>query len=64
MRNGVSLRTELETDLPPVFGDRVQLQQVILNLVVNAIDAMSGAGGRKRELFLPLHSGAAGPRMQ
>ena len=49
-RNGVSLRTELDTALPPVFGDRVQLQQVILNLVVNAIEAMGATIGRPREL--------------
>ncbi|MGO4885916.1 MAG: sensor histidine kinase [Bryobacteraceae bacterium] len=50
VRNGVALKMELETALPLVFGDRVQLQQVILNLVVNAIEAMSGATGRPREL--------------
>jgi C4-dicarboxylate-specific signal transduction histidine kinase len=49
-RNGVSLTTELDTALPPVFGDRVQLQQVILNLVVNAIEAMGATTGRPREL--------------
>jgi C4-dicarboxylate-specific signal transduction histidine kinase len=49
-RNGVSLRIELDAALPAVFGDRVQLQQVILNLVVNAIEAMSGASGQPREL--------------
>ncbi|MGA3040266.1 MAG: ATP-binding protein [Bryobacteraceae bacterium] len=49
-RNGVSLKTELDPALPPVFGDRVQLQQVILNLVVNAIEAMSAITGRSREL--------------
>jgi len=49
IRNGVTITTELETALPPVFGDRVQLQQVILNLVVNAIEAMSGITG-PREL--------------
>ena len=49
-RTSVSLRTELETALPPVFGDRVQLQQVILNLALNAIEAMSGTTGRAREL--------------
>jgi C4-dicarboxylate-specific signal transduction histidine kinase len=49
-RTSVSLRTELETALPPVFGDRVQLQQVILNLALNAIEAMSGTTGRSREL--------------
>ena len=39
-RNQVVLRTRLTDDLPPIQGDRVQLQQVILNLVVNAIEAM------------------------
>src|SRR2546427_6678699 len=41
-RNRVILRSELADNLPPVAGDRVQLQQVILNLVRNASDAMSG----------------------
>lgn len=50
VRNGISLKTELDTALPRVFGDRVQLQQVILNLVVNAIEAMSGTTGRPREM--------------
>ena len=39
-RNRVVLRTRLADDLPPIQGDRVQLQQVILNLVINAIEAM------------------------
>ena len=51
-RNAVSLKMELDTVLPPVFGDRVQLQQVILNLVVNAIEAMSAITGRSRELAI------------
>jgi signal transduction histidine kinase len=51
-RNRVSLRTEFEKDLPTVTGDKIQLQQVILNLVVNAIEAMSGISEGLRELCL------------
>jgi C4-dicarboxylate-specific signal transduction histidine kinase len=40
-KNGVWVRTLLAEGLPPIEGDRVQLQQVILNLIVNAIEAMS-----------------------
>jgi signal transduction histidine kinase len=39
-KHEIELRTELGDELPPVLGNRVQLQQVILNLVMNAIDAM------------------------
>ncbi|MEO8524832.1 MAG: ATP-binding protein [Caldimonas sp.] len=49
-RNRVMLRTELADDLPTVTGDRVQLQQVILNLLVNASDAMSEVEDRARQL--------------
>src|SRR4030095_12230990 len=52
LRHGVSLRTELAAALPPVLGDRVQLQQVVLNLVMNGIEAMSAAGDRPRELSI------------
>jgi PAS domain S-box-containing protein len=51
-RGRIILRTELSDDLPPVTGDRVQLQQVILNLVRNASDAMSAVGDRPRELLI------------
>jgi PAS domain S-box-containing protein len=51
-RNHVSLRTELAPDLPLVPGDRIQLQQVILNLLINAIEAMAGADESSRELWV------------
>jgi PAS domain S-box-containing protein len=51
-RNRVILRSELDDNLPPVAGDRVQLQQVILNLVRNASDAMSGVDDRPRQLLI------------
>ena len=43
-RNGVALETQLSEDVPVILADRIQLQQVILNLMMNAIEAMSGAG--------------------
>src|SRR6516164_8439971 len=49
-RNRVSSRIQFANDLPMVIGDKIQLQQVILNLVVNAIEAMSGVAGGAREL--------------
>jgi signal transduction histidine kinase len=48
--NSVSVRTQFADGLPRVQGDRVQLQQVMLNLIVNAIQAMSGIGEGAREL--------------
>jgi signal transduction histidine kinase len=48
----VILRHELADDLPPIIGDRVQLQQVILNLLRNAADAMNGVEDRSRELLI------------
>lgn len=51
-RNRVVLRQELADSLPPVMGDRVQLQQVMLNLVRNASDAMSTVEDRPRELLV------------
>jgi PAS domain S-box-containing protein len=51
-RNRVALRTELSNDLPLIFGDRIQLQQVILNLVMNAIEAMRGIAESEREVFV------------
>ena len=51
-KNGVSVRTQLADGLPLIEGDRVQLQQVILNLIVNALQAMSGDGDGARELLI------------
>ena len=51
-RNRVMVRTELANDLPPVMGDRVQLQQVILNLFLNASGAMSSVDERPRHLVI------------
>jgi signal transduction histidine kinase len=51
-RNSVVLRPALTDDLPLISGDRVQLQQVILNLLRNASDAMSGVDDRPRQLLI------------
>jgi C4-dicarboxylate-specific signal transduction histidine kinase len=50
LRSNVSLQTELGSQLPPVLGDRVQLQQVVLNLVMNGIEAMRTLDDRARHL--------------
>ncbi|SHH32015.1 ATP-binding protein [Bradyrhizobium erythrophlei] len=51
----VSLRTELESALPAVLADRVQLHQVIINLVMNSIEAMQSVTDRPRELVIGSH---------
>ena len=48
----VSLRIDLAPALPPVLADRVQLQQVLINLVMNGIEAMASIDGRSRELVI------------
>jgi C4-dicarboxylate-specific signal transduction histidine kinase len=50
--NDVSVRTQLAEGLPRVEGDRVQLQQVLLNLIINAIEAMRDIGEDQRELLI------------
>jgi C4-dicarboxylate-specific signal transduction histidine kinase len=51
-RSNVKLLTELIADSPPVVGDRIQLQQVILNLILNARDAMNDVPTHSRELLI------------
>jgi len=52
VKNGVSLRTQLAENLPLIQADRVQLQQVMLNLIMNAVEAMSDIGEGPRELLI------------
>lgn len=52
IRNNVSLTTELASDLPIVLGDRIQLQQVILNLAMNGISSMTNINHRPRRLLI------------
>ena len=49
---GSFCKLDLGADLPSVFGDRIQIQQVILNLLRNASDAMSGVNDRPKELLV------------
>ena len=51
-KNGVLVRTQFAERLPPIDGDRVQLQQVILNMIVNAIEAMSAVDDGPRALLI------------
>jgi signal transduction histidine kinase len=51
-QNRISLRTQLSDDLPLVLGDQIQLQQVLLNLILNAIEAMSSAAEGSREMLI------------
>jgi PAS domain S-box-containing protein len=50
--SGTSLQTQLADGLPLILGDRIQLQQVMLNLILNAIEAMSGSRAGSRELLI------------
>jgi len=60
LKHGVSLQTELASSLPMVEGDRTQLQQVILNLILNAVEAMGGIDEGRRELRINTEMEAAG----
>jgi signal transduction histidine kinase len=52
VRRRISIRTDLVPGLPKVRADRVQLQQVVLNLMMNSMDAVAGVTGRPKELLL------------
>ena len=52
LSHGVSLRTELASGLPPVLGDRVQLQQVVINLLINGVEAMAPITNRPHEIVV------------
>jgi PAS domain S-box-containing protein len=60
-RNRILLQTQLANDLPLIMGDRIQLQQLILNLLINAIEAMSAAGEGPRELWVSSQKVTANP---
>lgn len=59
-RSRAEVRTELAPDLPDVAADRVQIQQVLLNLIVNAFEAMTGEGASVRELVVSSRYDGAG----
>jgi len=59
-KNGVSVQTRLTEGLFPVEGDRVQLQQVVLNLILNAVEAMSSVEAGERELSISTEQSETG----
>lgn len=60
LKNNVAMQTQLAEDLPCIQGDRVQLQQVILNLIINAVEAMSSLREGSRELLISTRKDASG----
>ena len=52
IKNGVWVQTRLSEGLVPIHGDRVQLQQVVLNLILNAVEAMGSVEAEPRELLI------------
>jgi C4-dicarboxylate-specific signal transduction histidine kinase len=62
--SGVSIQTRFDDDIPVIEGDRVQLQQVILNLIMNAVEAMSGTSEQVREIFISTANAGAGVHVE
>jgi signal transduction histidine kinase len=60
MKDNVSVQTQLAEGLPHIQGDRVQLQHVILNLIINAVQAMSGVSEGSRKLLIGTGKDASG----
>jgi signal transduction histidine kinase len=60
VKNGVSVQAQLAGGLPLIYGDRVQLQQVLLNLIINAIEAMSGVRAGARDLLVSTGNAESG----
>jgi PAS domain S-box-containing protein len=57
VKNGISVQSHLGDGLPLIQGDRVQLQQVIMNLIINAVEALSSISGDPRELVITTGKG-------
>jgi signal transduction histidine kinase len=51
-RRHVTIQTELSKDLPPILGDRIQLQQVLLNLIMNGVEAMNEVAEKERKISI------------
>lgn len=60
VKNGISVQSHLMDDLPLIQGDRVQLQQVIMNLIINAVEALSSVSDGARELVITTGKGEPG----
>ena len=56
-QHGASLRNQLSDNVPPVWADRIEIQQVILNLIMNGIEAVSVSGNGQRELLVTTEIG-------
>jgi signal transduction histidine kinase len=63
-QNTILLRSEIDADLPAALGDRVQLQQVLVNVVQNSIEAMRSITGRPREILIRASRAPEGVRIQ